>query len=346
MPHGRSLWAVPTCCPPWSRVCLASGFTLTSPVSSQGYPTYARHAGFGVVLDTLPDLPEHAKDLCLARVKYDPTVVPFAPVATGLIPDEQNINRAELRALIRAAELAGPYSSLEVEFCSDSAFAITEVGAIIAGGVGLYPDLTPLLREVWRDTFSLRKVKAHADMALLHGSELWDSAGNEVADQVAKSAVAGDFGALRTTMSDIAQFCQDQADELFIFARFLLDMSYEESRLKQLQSSGVPTMVQSVDQVMMDTQVANILALQPPLTLLMIGHLRVLGHLGTLTRFGRGLTGSSGQSMPLTEALRRGVRIWNSWWILLGLRACVRNWLSMMLVVGIFRLIQGPSRDP
>ena len=218
---------------------------------------YARHAGFGVVLDTLPDLPEHAKDLCLARVKYDPTVMPFVPVATGLIPDEQNINRAELCALIRAAELAGPYSSLEVEFCSDSAFAITEVEAVIAGGDGIYPDLTPLLREVWRDTFSLRKVKAHADMALLQGSELWDSAGNDVADRVAKSAVAGNFGVLHTTMSDIAQFCHDQADELFMFARFLLDMSYEENRLKQLHSSGVPTVVQAVDQVMMDTQAAN-----------------------------------------------------------------------------------------
>ena len=184
----------------------------------------ARHAGFGVVLDTMPDMPPRAREACLARLKWGATIVPFIPVATGLIPDEQNINRAELCALIRAAELAGPYRSLPVEFCSDSLFAISEVDNVMSGGAGLYPDLTPLLREVWHESFRVRKVQAHADMDQLHGEDLWDAAGNDVADRVAKSAVTADFGFLSETLTGIAQFCQEQSDELYIFAKFLLDI--------------------------------------------------------------------------------------------------------------------------
>ena len=208
---------------------------------------YARHAGFGVVLDTMPDAPPEVKEACLARVRTDNTVVPFVAVATGLVPDEQNINRAELCALIRAAELAGPYVGRTVEMCSDSAFAITEVHRIIAGGEGLYPDLTPLLREVWHESFCLRKVTAHADMSVLTGDALWHAAGNDVADRVAKAAVAADFAFLDATLSGIHDFCQTQADELFLFARFLLDISFEENRLKKLTRAFEDTWLRTVD---------------------------------------------------------------------------------------------------
>ena len=209
---------------------------------------FARHAGFGVVLDTMPGLPACAVESCLAQVKLDPSVIPFVPVAThGFVPDEQNINRAELCALIRAAEMAAPYRHLEIEFCTDSAFAISEIGTILSGGDGLYPDLTPLLRDVWHDSFTLRKVKAHADVSCLRGSELWDAAGNEMADRVAKLAVSGDFEVLGQTLSDIAQFCYQQSDELLVFSKFLLDMSYEENRLKKLSRSGTSTQVQIVE---------------------------------------------------------------------------------------------------
>ena len=220
---------------------------------------FARQAGFGVVLDTMPDVPDSVKEACLARVRYDPTAsMPFVPVATGLVPDEQNINRAELCAIIRAAELAGPYGDMAVELCSDSAFALAEAKTIVSGGDGLYPDLAPLLREVWKDSFCLRKVRAHADMSRLRGSELWDAAGNDVADQVAKSAVARDFAVLDETLVGIATFCQHQADELFVFAKFLLDMSYEENRLKQKFQAGECTRVQSVDDHMKDTRAVGV----------------------------------------------------------------------------------------
>ena len=214
--------------------------------SFPGFP-YARHAGFGVVLDVLPELPEASKEACLARAQWDASVVPFVPVATGLIADEQNINRAELCAIIRAAELAGPYCSRPVEFCTDSAFAISEVEVVLSGSGGLYPDLAPLLREVWHDSFVLTKVKAHMDMSRLRGTELWHAAGNDMADSVAKSAVASDFSFLDTTMAGIAAFYQTQADELFIFAKFILDVSYEENRLKKLAQASVTTNVPSVD---------------------------------------------------------------------------------------------------
>ena len=214
---------------------------------------YARHAGFGVVLDTMPDLPEESMDACLARAQYDHSVMPFVPVATGLVPDEQNINRAEVCALIRAAELAGPYRSMSVEFCSDSSFAISEIETVLSGGGGVYPDLTPLVRDVWHDTFHLRKVRAHTDMAQLRGSALWDAAGNDMADR-AKSAIAADFDFLGTTMADIARFSLEQMDELFLFAKCILDVSYEENRLKQLQRSSVETNVPLVDRRAVDAR--------------------------------------------------------------------------------------------
>ena len=109
------------------------------------------------------------------------------PLFASRVQGEQNINRAELSAIVTAAAL--PYGFIH----SDSAYAITKVHEITSGAIRLFAqsnaDLLHDLQDIRLCPRRVCKIKAHQDLRTVSCLlELYHLLGNETADVAAKSA--------------------------------------------------------------------------------------------------------------------------------------------------------------
>ena len=169
----------------------------------------------------------------IQRFPGDPNGFPFVVVAQGLVPREQSIHRAEVCAIIKTAEVAALAPQAEVEIHNGSTFALGEARKAVMGEDSYFPDLGAALQDVMQQRFKMCKVKAHANLDTLAGAEKCLAAGNHFADLVAGQTVSQDFQFLLDLQDEHAEAARRQTDSLFLFWRFLLDLSFEENRLKQ-----------------------------------------------------------------------------------------------------------------
>ena len=157
----------------------------------------ARIAAYAVTLDL--SMTDASIPPMLDMLSRGQPCQPFAVVAQALVPRQQSIHRAEVCAIIQAAEFAGEVPDIPVEIHSDSVLALQEADRAAAGQMCHFPDLGNRLQEVLEPRFQLRKVKAHAKLDELEGLDKWLASSNYVADEAAKAAVRADFQCLLDT---------------------------------------------------------------------------------------------------------------------------------------------------
>ena len=207
---------------------------------SCAHPT-ASHAGFAVVRDTLisPDAAMNSR--LWNRHGFTPGC--FQVVSVGAVPGSQSSNRAECCGVVQACRIANVLGSPPTDIFTDSAFALAEWERLERSELGLFPDMAQVLVTSWRRCYMLHKVRAHRQVEKLEDEELWTAAGDHVADQGAKASVKADYGFLQDMAAEMASQWTYQAYLHWFFARYLVDISLEESRLKarqrQLDSVGV-----------------------------------------------------------------------------------------------------------
>ncbi|CAE7620120.1 unnamed protein product, partial [Symbiodinium sp. KB8] len=169
----------------------------------------------------------------------------FHVVDQGLVPGVQSINRAETIALLQAARLASSSGALSAEIWTDSTFAMSEWQRALAGSTATWPDLGEELQQVASVHITVHKVSSHQNLDDLWGLEQWLAAGNHVVDTAAKAALQREFPVVQAITGNAADFFAEQRDLLWLFWRYLLQVSQEEYRLlrqlaKEIKAHGAP----------------------------------------------------------------------------------------------------------
>ena len=193
----------------------------------------ASRAAFAVVLDCSGDdaeVPTLLQSVRQQRSLPEQLLV----VHQGLVPGVQNINRAEFCAIVQAAEVAGQLQVAEAEIWSDSKVAIDQWHLAEAGMDGLWPELCEHVNWDELPRVTVRKLAAHQDLDLLVGLDQWRAAGNTLADIAAKQALAREFAGVSDACQAAAQDVEEQSDLLWLFWRYLLEVSKEEARQLKL----------------------------------------------------------------------------------------------------------------
>ena len=193
----------------------------------------ASRAAFAVVLDCSGDdaeVPTLLQSVRQQRSLPEQLLV----VHQGLVPGVQNINRAEFCAIVQAAEVAGQLQVAEAEIWSDSKVAIDQWHLAEAGLDGLWPELCEHVNWDELPRVTVRKLAAHQDLDLLVGLDQWRAAGNTLADIAAKQALAREFAGVSDACQAAAQAVEEQSDLLWLFWRYLLEVSKEEARQLKL----------------------------------------------------------------------------------------------------------------
>ena len=169
----------------------------------------------------------------------------FHVVDQGLVPGVQSINRAETIAILQAARLASSSGAPSAEIWTDSTFAMSEWQRALAGSTATWPDLGEELQQVASVHITVHKVSSHQNLDDLWGLEQWLAAGNHVVDTAAKAALQREFPVVQAITGNAADFFAEQRDLLWLFWRYLLQVSQEECRLlrqlaKEIKAHGAP----------------------------------------------------------------------------------------------------------
>ena len=208
---------------------------------------WARHSAWAVVVDLTSSDDDIALRLhCWRTTGQLPAC--FAVVCQGVVPGAQTINRAELCAIVAVAKLVQHSRHDNAQVWSDSLFAIREHEKTVQDQACTHPDLSNLLQQSMPRQLQLEKVKSHQDPTALQGMEIWHAAGNNFVDLAAKAALKQDYGFLHDMVAGIAAEARNQNDLLYLFYRFLLEISEEEWRLKKDASHGPPSLVVGPEQ--------------------------------------------------------------------------------------------------
>ena len=196
----------------------------TIPIASQ--------AGFSVIQDIPPqdDSAHTSVDFWRVSGQAPPR---FHVVSCGVVPGSQCSDRAECCAIKSACQHAVSVGAPATVIYTDSQFAIAEWKRLEDSKPCYYPELARALLACKRRQFSLEKVKAHQDLDALHGEALWKASGNFVADEAAKFAIQSDFEFLLEATDRLADQWRYQRDLHYLYARYVLDVFFEEARLKK-----------------------------------------------------------------------------------------------------------------
>lgn len=179
---------------------------------------------------------DHPKDPYTARAAWavvirqnniTPNTVAYATMATGHCPGRQTINRAELYALLVAAEQALSVSETgQVTFFTDSQFVVKRD----------HWDLIERLTQVWQpQCYHLFKIKSHLQVsdARSHTDAL-NIQGNIFADEAAVRACALDLPEFSSLCTKVRLFYQQQCDILRKIYHYILEVSCE--RMTKLET--------------------------------------------------------------------------------------------------------------
>ena len=115
----------------------------------------------------------------------------------------------------------------------------------LAGSTATWPDLGEELQQVASVRITVHKVSSHQNLDDLWGLEQWLAAGNHVVDTAAKAALQREFPVIQAITGNAADFFAEQRDLLWLFWRYLLQVSQEECRLlrqlaKEVKAHGAP----------------------------------------------------------------------------------------------------------
>ncbi|CAE7513200.1 hypothetical protein AK812_SmicGene15941 [Symbiodinium microadriaticum] len=198
-----------------------------------------RRAAFAVVLDA-SSMDEEIPQI-LQAWRTSGCLPPQLHVLTkGLVPGVQTINRAEICAVIMAARFARAIPNSSAAIHTDSEVAMAAWDCVARGRPGPWPDLDAYLQEVFDTSISLYKVKAHTDLHCLCGMPQWFAVGNQVVDAAAKLALTKELDLVQQLSADGQQSLREQRDLLWLFWRYLLQLSREEVRLLELCKGQLP----------------------------------------------------------------------------------------------------------
>ena len=200
------------------------GFLRLFTDGSCQHPTLplASRASFSVVVDTTTTDAEIPS--LLAAWRNDGVLPPsFRVHCIGLVPGEQNIHRAELCAILQAARIAD-CCGCPAEIWADSQVAINEWDRICQSLPALWPDISLGFQGLSLQGVRVRKIAAHQNLQALCGLEQWCAAGNDV-------SLSLEFDLVKTHSDETAEWLTAQRDALWLFWRFLLELSKEEMRL-------------------------------------------------------------------------------------------------------------------
>ena len=168
-------------------------------------------------------------------------VATFRVLAQGSTPKAQTVPRAELAAVIWAAQWAAQRDDLQAVLFTDSQFAMDtwrKAKARPQADSGLAH--TDLLQQFPpNDRIELRKVKSHNPAGLAPSASAylqWTTMGNEMADRAAGLAKRGEMDLVVQASDSIAESTMFQLDHLLSFSRYLVDLNVAEiERKSQLQ---------------------------------------------------------------------------------------------------------------
>ena len=197
-------------------------------------------------------------------------------IAQGLVPRQQDINRAEVCAIVQALQGAAQFPNLPATVWTDSLNALRVFQAVQQRpghqqGRLFCTDLLPHnLPELMTGNVTIRKVKAHQDLqaVAMHDEplNLMCAMGNSFADAAAKHARGQDLEIVQLTCQQVYDWYAIQQEALTMYSTFLLALAKIVVPLKQAYRRDLaPT--GAVDETQ---QKAAWAALQQPST--MVGH--------------------------------------------------------------------------
>ena len=161
----------------------------------------------------------------------------YRVVAQGCTPKDQTVPRAELSAIVWAAQWCQQQPQVEAVIFTDSQFAIdqwSQCGQSGSLGNTTCPDLLGAVQIT--SQVQLRKVKAHNKEGLSSKADTflkWTTLGNELADTAAKQARGAELPIVLQASDSIAESANFQFDHLLSFCKFLIDINVAEIELKQ-----------------------------------------------------------------------------------------------------------------
>ena len=169
----------------------------------------------------------------------------FTVLATGHCPGAQTINRAELYAILVAAEEAHKASDeATIFFCTDSQFSLNIIRDIEDGRIEQSPhkrdhwDLIGRLISVWDPLrFVAYKIKSHQQLEhATNQKQLYDIYGNDLADQAAGKVRKQDLPEFDELCHTVRQHYQKQKHMFTKLLDYLLDIA--QTRMHKIEDTA------------------------------------------------------------------------------------------------------------
>lgn len=169
----------------------------------------------------------------------------YKVLASGHCPGLQTINRAELYAMLIAAEQArASNDQSQVSFYTDSQFVVNVLTHIEANTIHESPhkrdhwDLIVRLCQAWdQSRFHVFKIKSHLHLENAHSTvEAYHILGNTLADEAAVRTCTADLPDFLAVCEQVQKHYESQHTELTAIYKYLLDLSCE--RMNKLEDKA------------------------------------------------------------------------------------------------------------
>ena len=156
-------------------------------------------------------------------------VAGFRVVAQGCTPRAQTVPRAEVAAVVWAANWALQDEHVHAIIFTDSQYAIDQWGQAQSGIMLGQCGSTDLMQHFpVSPRIELRKAKAHNAAGREPSADVflrWSTMGNEVADAAARMARTQEMDAVVQASDSIAADARFQLDHLLAFSRYLIELN-------------------------------------------------------------------------------------------------------------------------
>ena len=225
-------------------------YIFTDGSAHNGTCAEARVAYWSVVhchsLTDIADLPDW--DMLPVRDK----VSGFRIVAQGCAPRSQTVPRAEVAAVVWAANWAAQLPHAHAIIFTDSQYAIDQWHKAANPSLLNQVGCTDLMMQLpISPNLELRKVKAHNPQGHLDSASAylrWTTMGNEFADAAARQARSQELEVVRQSSDSIAESHSFQLDHSLAFSKYLIDLNVAVIDRKD-ELAEVPAAAQGVEQI-------------------------------------------------------------------------------------------------
>ena len=176
----------------------------------------------------------------------------FRVVAQGCAPRSQTVPRAEVAAVVWAANWAAQLPHTHAIIFTDSQHAIDQWHKAANPSLLNQVGCTDLMMQLpISPNLELRKVKAHNPQGHLEGASAylrWTTMGNEFADAAARQAKSQELDVVQQSSDSIAESHSFQLDHLLAFSKYLIDLNVAAIDSKD-ELEEVPAAAQGAEQI-------------------------------------------------------------------------------------------------